>query len=72
MTTLKKPSQCARLLKWLKAHPASGITIFQAFIELGITNPHKRVSELESDGHAIARSWLRLPCGTRVRRYRLA
>lgn len=83
MKTTKK-SQCERLLAYLKRHK-KGITVLEAFTELGICCLHKRIAELEvvhaSLGggvtvplvrHRITRTWTTLPSGARVIRYSLA
>jgi len=70
MTTLKKPSQCRRLLAWLILNPA-GITTMESFGIHKITNLHKRIGELEDDGHEIVRT-PEVINGARVIRYSLA
>ena len=84
-TTTKKQSQCQRLLAYLKKH-RKGITTMEAFRELGITCVHKRISELECEGHwenwTVAPQWIqshfitrtkeRTATGSIVTRYKLA
>ena len=48
-------TQKEALLSYLKRHP-KGITIWVAVDQLGITCPHKRVADLEADGHKIERT----------------
>ena len=68
-------NQKIALLNYLKTHK-TGITIWVAVAELGITCPHKRCAELESDGHKIIRTWIhgtnRYGNPVRIRKYKLA
>lgn len=68
-------TQNQALLAWLKKHP-KGITTWVAFDQLGLSCVHKRIAELEAQGHTIERQSIagvnryNNPC--RVTRYRLA
>ena len=67
-------TQKQALLEYLKKHP-KGITTWVAFDALGISCVHKRIKDLEEDGHKIERMSVdgvnryNNPC--RVTRYRL-
>jgi hypothetical protein len=67
-------TQKQALLAYLKSH-SKGITTWVAFDALGISCVHKRISDLENDGHKIERQSVAgvnrygNPC--KVTRYRL-
>ena len=67
-------TQKQALLEYLKKHP-KGITTWVAFDALGISCVHKRIYDLQADGHKIERLPVEginrygNPC--RVTRYRL-
>lgn len=48
-------SQHEKILRWMVAHPKSGITIREGFIKLNINWTHKRIGELEQMGVKIKR-----------------
>lgn len=66
-------NQNEALLKYLVNH--AGITTWAASDRLGISCLHKRIAELEQDGHDIHREWLsgknRYGNPSRVMRYKL-
>ena len=68
-------TQKQALLAYLKSH-SKGITTWVAFDALGISCVHKRISELEKDGHKIERQAIagvnRYGHACMVTRYRLA
>ena len=85
MKTTKKQTQCQRLLAYLKRN-SKGITTMEAFEHLRITCVHKRIAELEGEGHwdqgwthdtwipayTITRTKERTASGSTVTRYKLA
>jgi hypothetical protein len=82
MKTTKKQTQCQRLLAYLKKN-RKGITVLEAFTELGICCLHKRIADLEDPysgfnyknnlhPREITRTRERTTGGAYVTRYKLA
>lgn len=54
MDNNKRPTQCDRLLDYMKRHP-KGVTQLEALSELGILRLASRISELKRDGEVISK-----------------
>ena len=64
-------TQHERILRYLVAHPGTGMTIRDAVVKLNINWPHKRISELEERGIGILRGTDQTEDGVTFRRYYL-
>lgn len=53
-----RPTQCERLIDYMKRHPIDGVTQIEALNQLGILRLASRISELKSDGHIIEKEMI--------------
>lgn len=53
-----RPTQCERLVEYMKKHPTNGVTQIDALNELGILRLASRISELRSDGYVIEKEMI--------------
>lgn len=58
MSSNSRPTQCERLIEYMKRHPINGVTQIDALNELGILRLASRISELRSDGYVIEKEMI--------------
>ena len=53
-----RPTQCERLVDYMKRHPIDGVTQIEALNQLGILRLASRISELKTDGYIIEKEMI--------------